>query len=146
MTCTEEAARQGKLDMLDWLLNLPDAPRQTTKITTAAAENAGLATLKYLRAVDPPAPWDSRCFEAAIEHGHAATLEWLRKHGCPVHTNSLFQKFDLASVHHKALPWMAAHAPCQDQLEGCSNGRLIYLADSGWCMPSASMQHKLDLA
>lgn len=144
--CTEEAARQGRLDMLRWLLSLSNPPRLTTKITTAAAENPGLASLEYLRAVDPPAPWDLRCFEAAIQHGRAATLEWLRKHGCPVHINSLFQKVTLASVHHKALPWMAAHAPCQDQLEGCSSGRLIYLADSGWCMPSASMQRKLDLA
>ena len=144
MTCMTEAARQGKLDMLQLLSQLPGSPHLTPSVTAAAAECADLAILQYLRSLD--APWDWHCYKAAIMSQNVVTLEWLQKHGCPVNLDLLRQDISLPAVDHKVLPWMAAHTLCQDELEACSNGRLIYLAAAGWCMPDESMQRKLDHA
>lgn len=139
--CTVAAARQGKLDMLQWLLELPDRPPLTPHVAAAAAENSNPAILRCLRAHD--LPWNWRCYLASIRSGLPAALERLREHGCPVHVRSLYNNISLASVHHKVLPWMAAHVPRQDQLNNCSHGRLIFLGEVGWCMPDAVMQQKL---
>lgn len=139
-----EAARQGKLDMLHMFSQLPGPSHLTPSVPAAAAECADLTILQYLRSRD--APWDWRCYKAAIMSQNAITLEWLRKHGCPVNLDFLRQAIRLPAVDHRILPWMAAHTLCQDELKACTNGRLIHLAASGWCMPDESMQKQLDHA
>lgn len=144
--CTVAAARQGRLDMLHWLLELPHRPRLTPDVVAAAAENSDPAILKYLRSLK--APWNWRCYVAAIKSGCLGALERLWALGCPLDTSRFHRKISLDSAHHKVLPWIAAHPPGVGQLypTSCSNGRLIYLAASGWCMPDAIMQRHLCVA
>ena len=48
-----------------------------------AAESGQLAVLQWLRAQDPPCPWDeSACWEAASS-GELAVLRWLRSQDPP---------------------------------------------------------------
>ena len=86
---------------------------------------------------------------AAIKSGFLSALERLWALGCPLNTSHLHRNISLDSAHHKVLPWIAAHSPGIEQLDPIilgSNGRLIYLAASGWCMPDATMPHQLCVA
>jgi hypothetical protein len=71
-----EAVRNGDLEMVGWL-----APRTVLKSTycLTAAQTGQLETLKWLRAQDPPCPWD----HGSMKNGHVETLRWLRDQDPP---------------------------------------------------------------
>ena len=73
-------------------------------------------------------------------------LEWLRRQGCSVFAPGFFKVAGIDEVSYKVVLWMAVHVQCQGELVHCSNGRLIYLADQGWCMPDEHMQEALEHA
>jgi len=39
--------------------------------------------LQWLRAQDPPCPWDQWVVEGAMDYGHHELLEWALAHGAP---------------------------------------------------------------
>ena len=73
------AARSGRVDILEWLLE-NDHPWDAT-VCTAAAQGGQLACLKWLR--DKGCPWDEATFKAASKRKDSEMLQWLSKNGCP---------------------------------------------------------------
>lgn len=49
----------------------------------SAAFGGQLDTLKWLRGLDPPCPWDAKTCLAAAWGGHVEVLKWLKQEGCP---------------------------------------------------------------
>jgi hypothetical protein len=48
-----------------------------------AAWNGHLQIVQWLRAQDPPCPWDSGAVTAAAENGHLQIVQWLRAQDSP---------------------------------------------------------------
>jgi len=53
-----------------------------TSVCRAAAIHGNLCTLKWLRAQDPPCPWDVSTFRLA-DRDAPGMMEWLKANGCP---------------------------------------------------------------
>ena len=76
-----------------------------------AAECGQLETLKWLRAQDPPCPWNERvCSQAAFE-GHLKTLKWLRAQDPPCPWNEDVCMNAARGGHLEILKWARAQDP-----------------------------------
>jgi len=75
------AAMQGHINVLDWLRS--KGYEFDSGACQGAAEGGQLETLKWLRNLDPPCPWNEAAPETAIERGHLEVLKWLKRSGCP---------------------------------------------------------------
>ncbi|AVK76635.1 F-box domain containing protein [Pandoravirus neocaledonia] len=76
----DEAARRGRLSILEWLVVKQGLPIGPTTCK-AAAEGGRLDVLEWLCARD--CPWDERTCERAATGNHVATLAWAIEAGCP---------------------------------------------------------------
>ena len=54
-------------------------------MTCAAAKNGHLEVLQWMRAQHPPCPWNSKVCYWAARNGHLEVLRWARSQGCPWH-------------------------------------------------------------
>lgn len=73
------AAREGKLDIIKWLVNA-GAPL-TKFIFEEAACSENLQVMKWLKR--KKCPWDRYTFANAASVGNLQVLEWLLQNGCP---------------------------------------------------------------
>eukprot|EP01041_Mallomonas_annulata_P009823 gene9823-20430_t len=77
-TCTENAAKNGHIEILEWL-RLQDSPCPLDVRTCSEASIGGqLGVLKWLRAQNPPSPWSEKACTEAASKGHLDILKWLR--------------------------------------------------------------------
>ena len=97
-----------------------------------AARGGRLGSLKFLRGLDPPCPWNEwTCFHAAIE-GHLEVLKWLRDQDPPCPWNAETCTCAAKGGHLDVLKWARGQAPpcpwnestCADAARG---GRLDIL-------------------
>ena len=150
--CAVQAAKQGRVDMMQWLAELDRKGKSflCKHVTAAAARCGDIAMLSYLRSLVPPCPWNFGCFVAAIHGGHPSVLEWLIQQGCSLlGASEETKRLAIGRVSHKVMPWIAEHMSEDDfgdQLEECSNGRLIYLDEAGWWMPTDELENMLQNA
>ena len=99
---------------------------------TAAAEGGHLALLQWLRAQDPPCPWDaypcaSTCI-AAVERGDLAMLQWLRAQDPPCPWDANVGHEAAWGGHLAILQWMRAQDGWEEAWDPCAchnaiNGR-----------------------
>ena len=77
------AAGGGHLEVLKWL-RAQDPPCPWDESTcTAAAAGGHLEVLKFLRSQEPPCPWNMHTCTAAAEGGHLEVLKFLRSQERP---------------------------------------------------------------
>ena len=75
----EEAASTGVVPIMQWLRAL-DPPCPWNPYTcSAAAMNGHLPMLQWLRAQDPPCPWDEDTCAGAAKYGHLHIIQWARQ-------------------------------------------------------------------
>ncbi|KXZ45307.1 hypothetical protein GPECTOR_56g404 [Gonium pectorale] len=78
-----DAARNGQLHVLAWLVETPDLGLQLAEeLFRAAAGSGSVELLAWLR--ERGCPWDNRTFTAAAESDCEASLEWLAERGSPM--------------------------------------------------------------
>jgi hypothetical protein len=77
-TLARPAARDGRLDVLQWLRK--DGCQWATSACACAAAGGHLATLKWLR--KKGCPWDCDTTTFAADSNQFATLKWVRQNGC----------------------------------------------------------------
>ena len=53
------------------------------RTTASAAAHDHVECLQWLRAQEPPCPWDERLCDWAIHNGSWAAVRWARSQGCP---------------------------------------------------------------
>ena len=79
----QNAAGGGCLPVLQWL-RAQDPPCPWDERTcSSAAEGGHLHILQWLRAQDPPCPWDNWSCARAANGGHLHMLQWLRAQDPP---------------------------------------------------------------
>ncbi len=140
-----EAAKQGRLDILQWLAASSGQDVVSwCEVAAAAADNGDRSILAFLQDLQPPPSWEL-CYDAAIRNGDLATLEWLYTHGLPLDVTSP-AIMPISKAPSKVVPWMAAHTPASAGLEGCQGGRLLYLTNKGWLLPSEQVRSSLCIA
>ena len=72
--------------------------------------------LQWIRAQDPPCPWDSSvCYQAAL-NGHLEVLRWARSQGCPWNENAPCAA--AMNGHLKTLVWLIQEG-CPYDKEEC---------------------------
>jgi hypothetical protein len=72
------------VEVLQWL-RAQDPPCPWDERTfRRAARNGRLEVLQWLRAQDPPCPWDARALAYATEEGHDDVVAWLNAQNAPV--------------------------------------------------------------
>ncbi|KAG2484942.1 hypothetical protein HYH03_016328 [Edaphochlamys debaryana] len=77
------AARAGRLDLVEWILDhLPGGVALDADVLATAAHSGSVPLLQALRARG--CPWDHHAWAAAADSGSVPALEWLREGGCPV--------------------------------------------------------------
>ncbi len=144
-SCASQAARQGRLDVLQWLaVNIALGAVACREVAAAAALNGNTSMLAFLQCLRPPPCWDL-CYDAAIGNGDLATLEWLYTHGFPLDLRSPHIT-PISKAPAEVVPWMAVHMPSQAWLEACNGGRLLYLTQHGCLLPSEQMRSKVAIA
>ena len=80
---TNMAAREN-LSMLQWLrAQDPPCPWDIDRCTEAAASAGKLDVLIWLRGLDPSGPWSERYTELAADPPNPEVLQWLHDQGCP---------------------------------------------------------------
>ena len=76
-----------------------------------AAEGGQLETLKWLRAQDPPCPWDERVCIHAARRGHLELLKWARTQEPPCPWNERVCEYATRGGHLEILKWARAQDP-----------------------------------
>jgi hypothetical protein len=76
-----------------------------------AAEGGHLDVLRWLRAQDPPYPWDAHTCHAAARRGHLGVLRWLRAQDPPCPWSKLTCSAAATSGHLDVLRWLRAQDP-----------------------------------
>lgn len=105
----QEAAREGRIDVLQWARANRCPWDQST--CAAAAEGGHIDALRWVRV--RKCPWDARTCAAAAKGGHLIVLQWLRSNGCPWDTNTCVAAAKrghlnvLRWAHSKRCPWDA---------------------------------------
>ena len=56
-----------------------------------------LEILKWLRAQDPPCPWDNTTCYFAAKRGHLEILKWIHVNGCPCSDSSLCKEYKIGN-------------------------------------------------
>lgn len=75
-TVYDAAAREGRLDMLQWL-RAQDPPCPWDESVCRGAANGGLDVLQWLRAQEPPCPWNAR--HCAVLARSGPVQDWIRQ-------------------------------------------------------------------
>ncbi len=76
------------INVLQWL-RAQDPPCPWNEETCGYAAVGGhLKVLQWLRAQDPPCPWDEETCSSAAENGHLEVLQWLRAQDPPCPWNA----------------------------------------------------------
>ena len=79
-----EAAARTALSILQWLrAQDPPCPWDAGMCMTAAASHGKLDILMWLRGQNPPCPWSEQCTKLAAELPTPQVLQWLHAKGCP---------------------------------------------------------------
>ena len=115
MTTEEQAPRALGCPLeIPQCINVTDvAGRRLTLANCFDAAKAGdLVTLQWLRAQDPPCPWNRWVCMAAVDHGHLKTLQWLRAQDppCPWIETQVCTSA-AGNGHLETLQWLRAHDP-----------------------------------
>lgn len=141
--CLFYAAREGNLDCLQWILTAEGANFEMTmdlcdaaaggghihilkwlraqeppwpwdeETCGKAAENDKLHVLQWLRAQDPPCPWDKESCRKASYYGHLNILQWLRAQDPPCPWDEETFEDAVESGHFHIIQWLRAQdAPC----------------------------------
>ncbi len=140
--CASQAAKQGKVDILQLLVaNSGQNVVSCGEVAAAAANNGDQSMLAFLQDIQPSRCW-TLCYDAAIRNGDLVTLEWMYTHGLPLDVTS-GAIMSISKAPSKVVPWMAAHMPVSAWMKVCSGGRLLYLANKGWLLPSAQVRSRL---
>ena len=71
-----------------------------------SAASSDLKTLQWLRAQDPPCPWDARTSSAAAQHGSLEALIWMREQNPPCPWRQLCPEYAVYSRQHIVLQWL----------------------------------------
>ena len=69
--------------MLQWMRAQDPPCPWDSEVCAWAAFGGHLEVLKWLRGQDPPCPWDSDVCGWAARYGHLNVLRWARSQGCP---------------------------------------------------------------
>jgi hypothetical protein len=77
------AAGGGHIDVLEWLRAQDPPCPWDAKEYTLAARNGHVHVLHWLRAQQPPVPWKANACAAAAKRGHLDALHWLRSQEPP---------------------------------------------------------------
>jgi len=111
-TVWQNAIQTGNLVLLHWLGH-QSKPFDTATFCMAAARQGCLEVLQWLRTQHPPCPWDEKvCMEAARQ-GHLEVLQWLRAQHPPCPWNKTICTAAVHQGHLDVLQWLRAqHPPC----------------------------------
>jgi hypothetical protein len=105
------AARNGQFDVLRWL-RAQDPPCPWDIWACArATQNGHLEIVQWLRAQDPPCPWDIWVCAFAAENGHLDVLKWLRSQDPPCPWDERVCAFAARNGHLNVLQWVRAQKP-----------------------------------
>ena len=78
-----EAAAGTDLSILQWLrAQEPPCPWDAGRCMTAAASHGKLDVLMWMRSQDPPGPWSDECTEIAAQLATPEIMQWLHDNGC----------------------------------------------------------------
>ncbi|GLE02881.1 hypothetical protein PINS_up011745 [Pythium insidiosum] len=118
------AARNGHLEILQWLHGTPALSRCSTRAMDDAAKNGHLDIVQWLHA-NRTEGCTLKAMDGAAMNGHLGIVQWLHAHrseGCTT------KAMDLAAQngHVAVLAWLDAH-----RAEGCTTLSLEYAAGEG---------------
>jgi hypothetical protein len=124
-----EAAANGKLDVVKWLINLDPGLLWLSDTCRLAAENGHLHVLQWIRAQDPLCPWDKDICTSAARNGHLHVLQWVRAQDPPCPWDGTTCSWAAEHGHLHVLQWVRAQdPPCPWNYNTCSwaawNGHL----------------------
>jgi hypothetical protein len=80
-------------------------------VCSGAARNGQLDVLRWLRAQDPPCPWDEMACAFAAQNGHLNVLKWLRSQDPPCPWNQIACTYAAEKGYLEVLQWMRAQVP-----------------------------------
>jgi hypothetical protein len=106
-----EAATNGHLHVLEWILAKYNKNLWGRKTCHSAAKNGHLEVLQWLRSRDPPCPWGESTFAAASGHNHKAITDWLQTlvPSCPF--NSTVLLYAVRNGDLKLVQWLRSQTP-----------------------------------
>jgi hypothetical protein len=105
------AAACGDVERLQWL-RAQDPPCPWEEETCSEAARGGhLDVLRWLRAQDPPCPWEERTCHAASQDGHLDVLRWLRAQDPPCPWDEDTCSAAAVGGHLDVLRWLRAQDP-----------------------------------
>ena len=119
--CSSAAAHPNSLPMLTWLrAQQPPVPWDEGTCACAALEG-NLSLLQWLRAQEPPAPWDVTCTAAAARRGNLSLLRWLRAQRPRCPWDRTCAAAAAAAGSVSILQWLRAQVPpCPWELSTCA--------------------------
>jgi hypothetical protein len=115
------AARGGHLVVLQWL-RAQDPPCPWDERTSGSAAGGGhLELLQWSRAQDPPCPWNVETCNRAVEEGDLGVLQWLRAQDPPCPWNVETCNRAAEEGNLDVLQWLRAQdPPCPWQRAKCA--------------------------
>jgi hypothetical protein len=78
ISCIGHLSGSGKIESLQWLRAQDPPCPWDAAACRAAVESGHLEALQWLRAQDPPCPWDYTACNEAADSGNLVELQWLR--------------------------------------------------------------------
>ena len=104
-----QAGLGGSIEVLEYLKGKGyEFDRATCR---GAAWGGRLEALKFLRAQDPPCPWDEKTCEGAALGGHLEVLKWVRSQDPPCHWDEETCAWAARDGHLDILKWMRSQDP-----------------------------------
>ena len=104
-TCAA-AAYEGYLDALRWLRAQDPPCPWDVSVCTFAAFGGHLEVLQWLRVQDPPCPWDQGVCRYATVNGHLEVLQWARAQDPPCPWNKWVCRYATQNGHQEVLQWL----------------------------------------
>lgn len=107
---SQMAASMGDQIMLEWLRAQDPPVPWDARVCTAAAARGNIKMLRWLRCQDPPAPWDEAT-TAAAARSNLKTLQWLRAQDSPCPCDQKCCSAAASSGKLDILIWLRAQEP-----------------------------------
>ena len=127
MVCSAAVAHPDSMSMLTWLRAQQPPVPWNERTCERAALDGKLGLLQWLRAQDPPAPWDVTCTAAAARSDNLSLLQWLRAQAPPCPWDSTCASSAAAAGSISVLQWLQAQSlHCLWDLASCAEQAARY--------------------
>lgn len=114
-------ASRGRLDQLKYIKEKRGMSRLCdTRVIIAAATTGHLRVIQWLRAQNPPCPWNENVCEIAAERGHFEVLKWLRNQNPPCPWSTSTYKAAIKANHPDIAKWVEKNGCPKTSSSSCS--------------------------